>query len=100
MGTQKYPDQNAFMSSIADRGGAANAMTMAHRTVYMFSSNLNGFSALLDQFAHFFIDPLFNPNNISREMHAVDQEFAKSLEHDGWRMVMILKELGNQAIID
>ncbi len=28
-------------------------------------------------------------------MHAVDQEFAKNVENDGWRLSMILKEMGN-----
>lgn len=96
MGTEKYPNENAFQATIADQGGITNAMTLPDRTVYMFSSNTEGFLPLLDQFAHFFIDPLFKPSNIAREMHAVDQEFAKSLEHDGWRMMMVLKETGNQ----
>ncbi len=95
MGTQKYPDENEFLSSVSDHGGMTNAMTSSDRTVYMFSSNADGFLPLLDRFAHFFIDPLFKPANISREMHAVDQEFAKSVENDGWRTMMVLKETGN-----
>lgn len=95
MGTQKYPDENEFMALVSDQGGMTNAMTTSDRTVYMFSSNPEGFPSLVDRFAHFFIDPLFKPSNISREMHAVDQEFAKNVEHDGWRLSMILKETGN-----
>ncbi len=95
MGTEKYPDENAFMANVTDMGGMTNAFTASDRTVYMFSSNPEGFSNLLDHFAHFFIDPLFKTANIAREMHAVDQEFAKNVEHDGWRIQMILKELGN-----
>jgi insulysin len=95
MGTQKYPDENEFMARVSDQGGTTNAMTASDRTVYMFSSHPEGFPQLLDRFAHFFIDPLFKPSNISREMHAVDQEFAKNVEHDGWRLSMILKETGN-----
>ena len=95
MGTEKYPDENAFFSLLADYGGTTNAMTSSTKTVYMFSSQEEGFIGLLDRFAHFFIDPLFKPSNIAREMHAVDQEFAKSLENDGWRTLMILKESGN-----
>lgn len=95
MGTEKYPDENAFFSLLADYGGTTNAMTSATKTIYMFASQEEGFIALLDRFAHFFIDPLFKPTNIAREMHAVDQEFAKSLENDGWRTIMVLKEGGN-----
>jgi len=95
MGTLKYPDENEFMARVSDQGGMTNAMTSSDRTVYMFSSHPDGFPSLLDRFAHFFIDPLFKPSNISRELHAVDQEFAKNIENDGWRMSMILKEMGN-----
>jgi insulysin len=95
MGTEKYPDENEFMARVSDQGGMTNAMTASDRTLYMFSSHPEGFPNLLDRFAHFFIDPLFKPSNISREMHAVDQEFAKNVENDGWRLSMILKETGN-----
>lgn len=95
MGTAKYPDESSFMSLVSDYAGMTNAFTAPNRTVYMFSAQDNGFLPLLDRFAHFFIDPLFNPNNIAREMHAVDQEFAKNVENDAWREYMVFKETGN-----
>lgn len=95
MGTKKYPNDNEFFSCISDYAGMTNAFTAPNRTVYMFSAQTDGFAALLDRFAHFFIDPLFNPGNIARELHAVDQEFAKNLENDGWREYMVFKETGN-----
>jgi insulysin len=95
MGTEKYPDTNEFFTQISDFDGQTNAYTSPEKTVYMFSSRTEGFLPLLDRFAHFFIDPLFNPSNISREMHAVDQEFALQRENDGWREYMVFKELGN-----
>jgi insulysin len=95
MGTEKYPNENEFHALVGDYGGSTNAFTAPHQTVYMFSSQTKGFLPILDRFAHFFIDPLFNPANIAREMHAVDQEFAKNLENDGWREYQVFKELGN-----
>ncbi|MES2272699.1 MAG: insulinase family protein [Chlamydiota bacterium] len=95
MGTQKYPSESEFSTLISDYAGMTNAFTAPNQTVYMFSSETGGYLPLLDRFAHFFIDPLFNPANIAREMHAVDQEFAKNIEHDGWREYMIFKETGN-----
>ncbi len=97
MGTEKYPNENEFFSLISDYGGMTNAYTAPNRTVYMFSSETDGFINLLDRFSHFFIDPLFNPSGISREMHAVDQEFAKNLENDAWREYMVFKETGNPS---
>ena len=95
MGTEKYPDTNEFFTKISDFDGHTNAFTAPDRTVYMFSSRETGFLPLLDRFAHFFIDPLFNASNIAREMHAVDQEFALQKENDGWREYMVFKETGN-----
>jgi insulysin len=95
LGTKKYPNDNEFSTLISDYAGMTNAFTAPNRTVYMFSAQTEGFLNLLDHFAHFFIDPLFNPGNIAREMHAVDQEFAKNLENDGWREYMVFKETGN-----
>ncbi|HEX2583192.1 MAG TPA: insulinase family protein [Chlamydiales bacterium] len=95
MGSKKYPDSSDFMNRIADAGGHTNAFTAPHRTVYMFSCKHTQFLDNLDRFSRFFIDPLFDPSQISRELHAVDQEFAKNLEHDRWREMMIFKEMGN-----
>ncbi len=95
MGTQKYPNENEFSTTVSNYAGFSNAFTAPNRTVYMFEAQSDGFLLLLDQFAHFFIDPLFNPSGISRELHAVDQEFAKNLENDRWRQYMVFKETGN-----
>lgn len=96
MGTEKYPSVNEFFTNVADYAGQTNAFTAPNRTVYMFSAQTSGFLSLLDRFAHFFIDPLFNPSFLMREMHNVDQEFAKNIENDGWREYMVFKETGNQ----
>lgn len=97
MGTKPFPKENEFSSMIADYNGQLNAYTAPDRTVYMFASSHDGFSPLLERFSRFFIDPLFNPSGISRELHAVDQEFSKNIENDGWREYMIFKETGNPA---
>lgn len=95
MGTKAYPKEFEYMQYIHDHGGNVNAYTAPDRTVYGFSVNNGGFQGAFDRFSHFFIDPLFLPSCIGRELHAVDQEHGKNLEHDGWRSYMILKETGN-----
>ncbi len=95
MGTEAYPNEFEYMQFINDHGGGVNAFTASDRTVYMFSVNNDAFEESLDRFSHFFIDPLLSPNCINRELHAVDQEHSKNIEHDGWRQYMILKETGN-----
>jgi len=94
-GSQKFPNQSEFFNLVGDSNGHTNAYTAPNRTVYMFSSCDESFLSLLERFAHFFIDPLFDPSGIEHEMHAVDQEFAKNVENDGWREYMVFKETGN-----
>ncbi len=96
MGTQTYPDENAFSQYITDHGGHSNAYTSLDRTVYMFSVNNDAFTKALDLFSHFFIDPLFKASEVGRELHAVDQEHAKNIQNDSRRKWMIFKETGNQ----
>lgn len=95
MGNEAFPDESEYMRYISDNGGLVNAYTASDRTVYMFSVNNEAFEGALDRFSHFFIDPLFSPASIGRELHAVDQEHAKNIENDGWRQYMIFKETGN-----
>ncbi len=96
LGNKAYPEEDEFMGYIQSNGGLVNAYTASDRTVYMFSVNNNAFDGGLNRFAHFFIDPLFDPSGVGRELHAVDQENAKNIENDSWRWWMILKETGNQ----
>jgi insulysin len=94
-GSQKFPHDTEFSDLVGDSNGQTNAYTAPNRTVYMFSSSDESFPLLLEHFAHFFIDPLFNSSRIDEEMHAVDQEFAKNIENDAWREYMVFKETGN-----
>jgi len=95
MGSGAYPKENEVWSYMADHAGNTNAYTATDRTVYMFSIENSAFPGAFDRFSHFFIDPLFSPSCVGRELLAVNQEFAKNIEHDGWRQYQVLKETGN-----
>lgn len=95
MGTKAYPDESEYSSFIQTHGGAMNAYTASDKTVYSFTINPQDFEGALDRFSHFFIDPLFSRNSISRELHNVDQEHAKNVENDGSRVYMVFKDTSN-----
>jgi insulysin len=97
MGTEAYPGEDDYSKYIQDNGGTINAFTTSDRTVYMFSINNHAFVGALDRFSHFFIDPLFNPACINRELQAVDQENSKNLENDFWRAHMVFKETSKEG---
>jgi len=94
-GTKAYPDPSEYFRFIFDNAGSANAFTAPHKTVYTFSINNDVFSTMLDRFAHFFIDPTFDTSEINKELYVIDQEHAKNIENDYWRLYQTSKEIGN-----
>ncbi|CAK0811071.1 unnamed protein product [Prorocentrum cordatum] len=62
LGSQKYPDTEAFSSTLALYGGKHNAYTAAEETVYFNEINNDGIEKGLDIFAQFFISPTFKEN--------------------------------------
>ncbi|MCB1085105.1 MAG: insulinase family protein, partial [Chlamydiia bacterium] len=97
LGSETYPEENAYDKQVWDNGGTLNAYTAPDRTVYIFSVNNDAFPTTLDMFSHMFTDPLFSPSGVGRELHAVDQEHDKNIENDGNRAWMIFKETGNPS---
>jgi insulysin len=95
LGTKKYPKESEYQNYITEHGGYSNAFTTNDYTTYMFSVNNDGFPSALDRFANFFKEPLFNPSGVSRELNAIDQEFAKNYENDDIREITVMKDLEN-----
>ena len=86
MGTEKYPSENDFAEYLSKNSGRSNAHTSSDKTVYMFEVSNEGFEGALDRFAQFFICPLFNEGSVEREINAIDNEFSKNINNDGWRL--------------
>ncbi len=85
LGTQKYPSVEAFGEYLQRNGGYNNAYTARDRTNYHLQIPPGAFEGSLDRFAQFFIAPLFKPEFNEREVNAVNSEYQKNLENDGWR---------------
>src|SRR3989339_332472 len=95
LGTEAYPKESDYSQYILERGGQYNAFTKHDRTIYGFSIPSNAFSGALDRLSNFFINPLFTPSAIEREVYAVHHEFEDSIENDSLRVWRVLKENGN-----
>lgn len=95
LGTLKYPKESEYESFIADHGGQSNAFTTENSTNYLFTVGNNAFQESLSRFSSFFKEPLFNPSGVSRELNAIDQEYAKNIESDTYRQIYVLKELAD-----
>ncbi len=97
LGTKKYPNESEYQRFISENGGAANAFTAEDATSFMFSIDNKAFPQALDRFASFFKEPLFNPSGVSRELNAINQEYAKNLNSDDFRELFVLKALSDPS---
>jgi len=92
MGSGKYPNENEYATCIKNNGGTSNAYTSNDHTNFYFECNTNSLGTVLDVFAQFFIDPLFKPDSVQREMLAVDSEYKNALMSDGHRSCAVIKK--------
>lgn len=75
MGSKKYPNTNHFGNFITKNGGFRNAYTGLENTTYVLQINNKHFKEALDIFSQFFIEPLFSPECLEKEVNAVNSEF-------------------------
>lgn len=95
LGTEKYPEPDAYQSFISGHGGSHNAYTSAEHTNYYFDIDAAYLEPALDRFARFFTEPLFNAEYVERERHAVHAEFKAKLNDDARRIQDVHRALMN-----
>ena len=74
-GNEKYPDENEYMTYMANNAGTNNAYTSNTDTNFFFSVSNEAFEGGLDRLAQFFISPNFSEDSTAREVNAVDSEY-------------------------
>ncbi len=97
LGTKKYPQEAEYHRFITEHGGQTNAFTSSDITSYVFTVDNSAFPQALDRFSSFFIEPLFNPSGVDRELQAINQEYSKNLESDDIREYYVHKALSNPS---
>ena len=95
MGTNKYPDVEAYNRFITKNGGYTNAGTGQISTNYIFSVKPDKLEPALDRFAQFFVAPLLDPHFVEREKHAVDSEYRLKRKDDGRRLYAAIQRAYN-----
>lgn len=86
LGTDRYPDPDAYQDFITKHGGQHNAFTASQDTNYFFDIDPDAFDEALPRFARFFVAPQFNADYVDRERHAVNSEYQARLQDDGRRI--------------
>ena len=96
MGTKAYPEENHFMNFLSKNSGNTNASTTAEFTTFYFDIISKETSQALNIFSQFFINPLFSPKVIKKEINSVNAEHGKNLFSDAWRLNRILKHISDK----
>ncbi len=97
MGSDKYPDENAFDEFVSKCGGFDNAHTDCETTSFYFDIQRKHFKEALDRLANFFVSPLMKQSAMQREREAVDSEFEQALTSDSNRMEQLFGSLAKQG---
>ncbi len=95
LGTKKYPEADTYQQYISEHGGNHNAYTSLEHTNYFFDVSHPHLEPTLDQFAQFFIAPLFNEAYVDRERKAVHSEYQAKIKDDFRRGYDVYRELLN-----
>jgi len=95
LGTEKYPRPGEYQQFIRSHGGSHNAFTAFQNTNYFFDIEAPFLEQALDRFAQQFAAPLFTPELVDRERHAVHSEFSAKQKDDGRRFYSVKKAVSN-----
>lgn len=95
LGTDKYPDADAYQEFISAHSGNHNAFTAFEHTNYFFDIDPAYLEPALDRFSRFFVAPLFSANYVEREKHAVDAEYRSNIREDQRRTLDVMREVIN-----
>lgn len=95
LGTEKFPEPDAYQKFISEHGGGHNAYTSLENTNYFFDVQADFLEQALDRFAQQFTAPLFNEEYVQREVNAVHSEYSSKIQDDGRRYMESLKAIMN-----
>ena len=95
LGTETFPEPDGYQNFIRQQGGSYNAFTAPRDTNYFFDIRPEHLDGALARFSRFFVDPLFNPEYLRREVNAVHSEWSATLQDDGRRRLDALRQVLN-----
>ncbi|MCA1769059.1 MAG: insulinase family protein [Halomonas sp.] len=95
LGTEPFPEADAYQGYISRRGGSHNAFTAPQDTNYFFDIDPDALEGALDRFSQFFISPLFNADRLESERNIVHSEYMARIRDDGRRENDVLNTLLN-----
>lgn len=98
LGSQRYPDENAFDKFLAENGGKSNGLTNFENTVInfeMYPSISDKFVEGLKRFSHVLRSPLLKKCAVERQIISVDEEYQLRRDDDEWRRKHVFRANSN-----
>lgn len=95
LGTERFPEPDAYQNFISQHGGSHNAFTSSRDTNYFFDVQPEHLNPTLERLAQFFIAPLFSPEYLEREVNAVHSEWSGTLQEDSRLRLTALRQAFN-----
>ncbi|WP_240407694.1 insulinase family protein [Halomonas sp. JS92-SW72] len=95
LGTEPFPEADAYQGFISRHGGTHNAFTAPQDTNYFFDIDPSALEGALDRFSQFFISPLFNADQLESERNIVHSEYMARIRDDVRRENDVLNGLLN-----
>jgi len=96
LGTENFPEENAYDKFLTKAGGSDNAYTDMEHTLYHYcipqdsSNGDKGLWKALEMFSSFFKCPLLNGDSADRELNAVESEFELNKKDDDCRLSQLM----------
>lgn len=95
LGTESYPEADAYQGYLTRHGGSHNAFTAPQDTNYFFDIEPDALEGALDRFSQFFIAPLFNADRLESERNVVHSEYMARIRDEGRRENDVLDRVLN-----
>ncbi|HDZ49031.1 hypothetical protein LCGC14_0071960 [marine sediment metagenome] len=95
LGTEPYPESDAYQRYISGNAGSHNAFTAQQDTNYFFDIEPSALPGALDRFSEFFLSPLFNADHLESERNIVHSEYMARIRDESRRENDVLNQLLN-----
>ena len=97
LGTDAYPDIDAYRDFVQSHGGRTNASTGQEHTRYHFEVEHGHLEGALDRFSAFFTSPRLDRAYVSREREAVNSEYRLKIQTQVRRFREVRRATSNPA---
>lgn len=97
--SKEHPEIDKYKKKVYEAGGTCNAVTVSERTSFFFSLPTNKsdkFAEILEIYASYFRNPLFNSDYANREIIAIDNEHEKNVTRPSRKCFQGLRLLSNK----